>query len=38
MTCRVVVEEGHEIEMVKPGTTRKDALKGVFVYIYQVIK
>lgn len=35
-TCRVV-EEGHEIEMVKPGTAQKVSLKIVFVYIYQNI-
>jgi hypothetical protein len=36
-TCRVVVE-GHEIEVVEPGTARRAALKTLFVYIYQVAK
>jgi hypothetical protein len=31
-TRRVVVE-GHEIEVVKPGTAQKVTLKAVFVYI-----
>jgi hypothetical protein len=29
------VEERHEIGVVKPGTTRRAALKSVFVYICQ---
>jgi hypothetical protein len=29
------VEERHEIGVVKTGTTRKAALKTVFVYVYQ---
>jgi hypothetical protein len=33
-TCRVVVEEGHEIGVVKPGTAQKAARKIVFVYIH----
>jgi hypothetical protein len=38
-TCRVVVEEGHEIGVVKPGTAWKSALKTVFLYVrvYQVL-
>jgi hypothetical protein len=35
-TCLVVVEEGHVIGVVKPGTAWKAALRTVFVYIYQV--
>jgi hypothetical protein len=29
----VVVEEGHEMGVAKPGTAQKAALKTVFVYI-----
>jgi hypothetical protein len=37
-TCRVVMEEGHEIGVVKPGTAQKAALKTVCVHMYQKIK
>jgi hypothetical protein len=30
----VVVEKGHEIGVVKPGTAQKSLLMAVFVYIY----
>jgi hypothetical protein len=36
-TCRVEVEQGHEIGVVKSGTAPEAALKTVFVYIHQVI-
>jgi hypothetical protein len=36
-TCHIVVEEGSEIGVFKPGTAPKSALKTVFVFIYQVI-
>jgi hypothetical protein len=32
-TCHVVVEEGLEIGVVKPGIAQKAALKTVFVYV-----
>jgi hypothetical protein len=37
LTIHAVVEEEHEIEVVKPGTARKAALKTVFGYTYQAI-
>jgi hypothetical protein len=33
-TCRVVVDVGHEIRMVKPGTTKEAALKTVQTLLY----
>jgi hypothetical protein len=33
-TWRVVVEEGHEIGVVKPGTAQEAALKTVFMYLF----
>jgi hypothetical protein len=34
--CRIVVEEGHEIEVAKSGTVRKAARRTVFVYVHPV--